>query len=68
TASVSNWEYDYQSANTASNQPTLQGLAVSHIPSPWMGDRNQFSVMPAATATPSASKSARALAFSHDQE
>ncbi len=67
-ASVSNWEYDYQSANNASNQPTLQGLAVSHIPSPWMGDRNQFSVMPAATATPSASKSARALAFSHDQE
>lgn len=67
-ASSSTWEYDYQAANNASNRPTLQGLAVSHIPSPWMGDRNQFSVMPAGTATPSTSKTGRALAFSHEQE
>ncbi|WP_285727996.1 GH92 family glycosyl hydrolase [Psychromicrobium xiongbiense] len=68
-ASSSNWEYSYQSANNAENLPTLQGLAVSHIPSPWMGDRQQFSVMPQLGAgTPSSSKSARQLAFSHRDE
>ncbi|WP_394940430.1 GH92 family glycosyl hydrolase [Psychromicrobium sp. YIM B11713] len=68
-ASSSNWEYSYQSSNNASNKPTLQGLAVSHIPSPWMGDRNQFSVMPTTdSGVPSSSKQSRALPFSHDNE
>ncbi|HEY8302687.1 MAG TPA: GH92 family glycosyl hydrolase [Jatrophihabitans sp.] len=62
------WEYYYQQANDANNHPTLQGFSVSHEPSPWMGDRNQLSVMPGTSATPSADPSARALAFTHDGE
>ena len=33
-----------------------------------MGDRNQLSVMPRPSATPSADPSTRALAFTHDDE
>ena len=62
------WEYYYQQANDADNHPTLQGFSVSHEPSPWMGDRNQLSVMPGTSATPSADPSTRALAFTHDDE
>ncbi|MER7008144.1 GH92 family glycosyl hydrolase [Dactylosporangium sp. NPDC000555] len=68
-ATSNSWEYEYQRANNAANLPTLQGLAISHQPSPWMGDRNQMSVMPvpaggSLTGTPSS----RALAFSHNDE
>ena len=44
--------------------------ALSHEPSPWMGDRQTFQVMPsAATGTPDAGRAPRrALAFSHDDE
>ncbi|WP_436520681.1 GH92 family glycosyl hydrolase [Actinoplanes sp. HUAS TT8] len=68
-ATSDSWEYVYQRDNNAANLPTLQGLAISHEPSPWMGDRNQMSVMPVPaggnlTGTPST----RALAFSHDDE
>nr|WTB29861.1 GH92 family glycosyl hydrolase [Streptomyces sp. NBC_00830] len=68
-ATSNSWEYEYQQGNNAANLPTLQGLAISHEPSPWMGDRNQMSVMPvpaggSLTGTPSS----RALAFSHNDE
>ncbi|WP_432970748.1 GH92 family glycosyl hydrolase [Dactylosporangium sp. CA-233914] len=68
-ATSNSWEYEYQKANNSANLPTLQGLAISHEPSPWMGDRNQMSVMPvpaggSLTGTPSS----RALAFSHSDE
>lgn len=68
-ATSQSWEYYYQSANNAANLPVLQGLAVSHEPSPWMGDRNQMSVMPSvATGTPTGSASGRGLAFDHATE
>ncbi|MHA3704614.1 GH92 family glycosyl hydrolase [Jatrophihabitans sp. YIM 134969] len=67
-ASSNSWEYYYQQANNDQNLPTLQGFSVSHEPSPWMGDRNQLSVMPSASATPTGSPSGRALAFSHADE
>ncbi|WP_433303549.1 GH92 family glycosyl hydrolase [Actinoplanes sp. CA-030573] len=57
-AKSDSWEYIYQRDNNAANLPELQGLAISHEPSPWMGDRNQMSVMPGA----------QPLAFSHDDE
>ncbi|WP_446215348.1 GH92 family glycosyl hydrolase [Micromonospora sp. IBHARD004] len=68
-ATSNSWEYDYQRNNNTANLPTLQGLAISHEPSPWMGDRDQMSVMPvpaggSLTGTPSR----RALAFSHNDE
>jgi predicted alpha-1,2-mannosidase len=68
-ANSQSWEYYYQSANNAANLPLLQGLAISHEPSPWMGDRNQLSVMPSmATGTPTGSATGRALAFDHRTE
>ena len=68
-ASSDSWEYEYQQANNAANLPMLQGLAISHEPSPWMGDRDQMSVMPVpAGGSLTGSPSSRALAFSHDDE
>ncbi|WP_374970920.1 GH92 family glycosyl hydrolase [Terrabacter sp. BE26] len=68
-ANSQSWEYYYQSANSATNLPVMQGLAISHEPSPWMGDRNQLSVMPSATSgTPTGSASGRGLTFDHKTE
>ncbi|MFG1764695.1 GH92 family glycosyl hydrolase [Micromonospora parva] len=68
-ATSDSWEYEYHRNNNAANLPMLQGLAISHEPSPWMGDRNQMSVMPvvgggALTGQPAS----RAVTFSHDDE
>ena len=63
------WLYEYQADNNADNLPTLQAFSVSHEPSPWMGDRQTFQVMPSAAAgTPDADRSARALPFRHANE
>ncbi|MGI5516240.1 GH92 family glycosyl hydrolase [Streptomyces sp. CA-106131] len=68
-ATSNSWEYDYQQGNNAANLPMLQGLALSHEPSPWMGDRNQMSVMPvSAGGSLTGAPSTRALAFSHNDE
>ena len=68
-AQSNSWEYYYQQANNAANLPMLQGLGISHEPSPWMGDRNQMSVMPVPQGGRlTGSPSNRALAFSHDTE
>ncbi|MDN5795998.1 MAG: GH92 family glycosyl hydrolase [Intrasporangium sp.] len=68
-ANSQTWQYYYQAANNAENLPVMQGLAVSHEPSPWMGDRNQLSVMPSiADGTPTGSASKRGLAFDHASE
>ena len=40
------WLYEYQRDNNATNLPALQAFAASHEPSPWMGDRQTFQVMP----------------------
>ncbi|MFE5190754.1 GH92 family glycosyl hydrolase [Streptomyces sp. NPDC056628] len=63
------WLYDYARANNADNLPTIQAFSASHEPSPWMGDRQTFQVMPsAASGTPDTGRSARALAFEHENE
>ncbi|MFI5910981.1 GH92 family glycosyl hydrolase [Dactylosporangium sp. NPDC051541] len=68
-ATSDSWEYEYQRANNGANLPTLQGLAISHEPSPWMGDRNQMSVMPvAAGGNLTGDPASRALSFSHADE
>ena len=68
-ARSTSWLYEYHRSNNADNLPTLQALSLSHEPSPWMGDRHTFQVMPsAAPGTPAAGRSARALAFRHDHE
>jgi predicted alpha-1,2-mannosidase len=68
-AGSTSWEYSYAAQNNADNLPTLQALSISHEPSPWMGDRDIFQVMPsAATGTPDLNRTKRALAFDHNDE
>ncbi len=63
------WIYSWHQHNTADNRPALQGLALSHIPSPWIGDRTTFQVCPwAGAATPPLDPQARALEFDHADE
>src|SRR3954451_8926386 len=63
------WIYQYQAQNDANNLPELQAFTASHLPSPWMGDRQTFQVMPStASGVPNANRQARALPFSHDDE
>ncbi|MFF3942133.1 GH92 family glycosyl hydrolase [Streptomyces phaeofaciens] len=68
SASLS-WLYDYARANNDDNLPTIQSFSASHEPSPWMGDRQTFQVMPsAASGTPDTGREARELAFRHENE
>jgi predicted alpha-1,2-mannosidase len=63
------WLYDYARANNADNLPTIQAFSASHEPSPWMGDRQTFQVMPSAAAgIPELGREARELAFRHENE
>ncbi|MEQ0563596.1 GH92 family glycosyl hydrolase [Amycolatopsis sp. NEAU-NG30] len=66
-AGVTNWLYSYHRHNDARNRPALQAFALSHQPSPWMGDRHTFQVMPG-TGPVEPDRRKRALAFSHDDE
>ena len=70
TDASSDWMYQYQSRNDAQNRPRLEAFSLSHEPSPWMGDRQTFQMMPAAVASgaPSANRATRALSFSHANE
>ncbi|WP_438841159.1 GH92 family glycosyl hydrolase [Actinoplanes auranticolor] len=68
-AGSTSWLYEYHRQNNAANRPTLQAFSTSHEPSPWMGDRQTFQVMPsAATGVPDANRANRALAFGHENE
>ncbi|WP_187284591.1 GH92 family glycosyl hydrolase [Streptomyces sp. uw30] len=63
------WLYDYARANNDDNLPTIQAFSASHEPSPWMGDRQTFQVMPSvASGTPDLGREARQLAFRHESE
>ncbi|MFJ8824128.1 GH92 family glycosyl hydrolase [Streptomyces sp. NPDC102467] len=62
------WLYDYARDNNADNLPTMEALAASHEPSPWMGDRQTFQMMPSAAATVDTSRTGRALPFKHENE
>jgi predicted alpha-1,2-mannosidase len=68
-AGSTSWLYQWSRQNNADNRPTIQAFAASHEPSPWMGDRQTFQIMPSpAEGVPNADRAARALAFSHDNE
>ena len=68
-AGTTRWLYEYHRDNNAANRPTIEAFSASHEPSPWMGDRQTFQVMPsAASGTPDANRAARALAFGHENE
>ncbi|WP_371320697.1 GH92 family glycosyl hydrolase [Saccharothrix yanglingensis] len=61
------WLYEYAKNNNRDNLPTLQAFTASHEPSPWMGDRQTFQVMPSVGA-PTADRAVRALPFKHENE
>ncbi|MET9373635.1 GH92 family glycosyl hydrolase [Streptomyces sp. NPDC002992] len=68
-AASKSWLYEYARGNNADNLPTVQAFAASHEPSPWMGDRQTFQVMPSAAAgPPETDRVKRALAFRHEKE
>ncbi|MFF5532094.1 GH92 family glycosyl hydrolase [Streptomyces cinerochromogenes] len=68
-ASSLSWLYEYARANNADNLPTVQAFSASHEPSPWMGDRQTFQLMPsAASGTPDTGRAARELPFRHENE
>ncbi len=63
------WYYEYARGNDARNLPRLQALTLSHEPSPWMGDRQTFQVMPSlAGGVPAANRADRAVPFRHENE
>lgn len=62
-ASAGNWPYRYQMGSSS-----LQAFATSHIPSPWIGDRGVFQLMPSAQADPPLDRQARALGFDRASE
>ncbi|NED93469.1 glycoside hydrolase family 92 protein, partial [Streptomyces sp. SID11233] len=49
-AGSTSWLYDYARSNNSDNLPTMQAISASHEPSPWMGDRQTFQVMPSLAA------------------
>ncbi|WP_368310030.1 GH92 family glycosyl hydrolase [Luteibacter sp. CQ10] len=70
TNAGSNWIYQYQARNGDDNRPRIEAFALSHEPSPWMGDRQTFQVMPAQVdaGAPPLKRETRALSFIHDNE
>ncbi len=68
-AGTLDWLYRWNEANGPDNRPRLQALSLSHQPSPWMGDRQTFQVMPSNTSgQPDADRVRRALSFAHERE
>ena len=68
-AGSTSWLYEYHRDNNADNRTTIEAFSTSHEPSPWMGDRQTFQVMPSgASGVPDANRANRALAFGHDKE
>lgn len=58
------WLYAWNEHDDDANRPRLQAFSLSHQPSPWMGDRQTFQVMPSSTrGVPEADRVARSLAF-----
>ena len=70
TDASGNWLYQYQAHNGPDNRPRLQAFALSHEPSPWMGDRQTLQLMPEAQSDGVAvlDRAARSLSFSHEHE
>jgi predicted alpha-1,2-mannosidase len=69
-AGSTSWLYTYQQGNNEDNLPEIQAFSLSHEPSPWMGDRQTFQVMPSASTAdkPPLNRDKRALAFKHSNE
>ncbi|WP_258372031.1 GH92 family glycosyl hydrolase [Curtobacterium sp. MCBD17_019] len=67
-ASDPRWPYAYHEHVDGDGRPALQAFATSHIPSPWMGDRGVFQIMPSPLVEPDTDRAARALPFDRADE
>lgn len=67
-ASAGNWPYRYHADRGDDARPALQAFATSHIPSPWIGDRGVFQLMPSPLREPDPGRAARALPFDRESE
>lgn len=68
-ASSFEWPYRYHSGSGPDGRPALQALAVSHTPSPWIGDRGMVQLMPTVDASlTDATGPGRARPFRHADE
>lgn len=68
-AAAADWPYAYHAHNRVpGNRPAIQAFATSHLPSPWVGDRGVFQLMPSALDAPGCGRAERALAFDHADE
>ena len=69
TNAGSDWIYQYQERNGEDNRPRIEAFALSHEPSPWMGDRQTFHILPAlGEGAPQFDRAKRGLSFGHEQE
>ncbi|MBP2420504.1 glycoside hydrolase domain-containing protein [Microbacterium imperiale] len=62
-ASAGNWPYRWQA-----DAPCIEAFATSHIPSPWIGDRGVFQLMPSPEARPARDRRKRARSFDRESE
>jgi predicted alpha-1,2-mannosidase len=63
------WPYKYHEHNDERNRPGLEALALSHSPTPWLGDYGVLHLLPSTRGVDaSAEPNARRLAFTHDAE
>ncbi len=62
-AAAGNWPYRYQV-----DRPAIEAFATSHIPSPWIGDRGVFEIMPSPSARPHRDRRKRARRFDRADE
>lgn len=62
------WIYAWHAQAGADGRPTIEAFATTLAPSPWIGERAAFQVMPSALPTPPADPAARRLSFRHRDE
>ncbi|MBN9141173.1 MAG: GH92 family glycosyl hydrolase [Micrococcales bacterium] len=64
-----NWLYSWHRDNRGDNRPAIEAFGISHAPSPWIGERGAFHVMPSlADGIPAGAPRDRALGFDHAGE
>ncbi|HVX07480.1 GH92 family glycosyl hydrolase [Humibacter sp.] len=61
------WPYRYHADNDDANRTPFQGFSVSHLPSPWVGDRGIVQIAPVLPGA-GADRDGRTLWFRHEDE
>jgi predicted alpha-1,2-mannosidase len=67
-ASSAHWVYLWHQHNDPCNRPGIEAFATSLIPSPWIGERAAFHVMPSPESVPVLDRGQRRLSFDHRHE